>query len=295
MTFNELIIGISGSKTTPSIRAMSDQIRRLGATPDLLVRHRVESAHKDIARIHALALMGNDFDIDPHRYIYRYPSDDPRRRIHPATKSESSTPESAARAAYEEVILAEALKRQMPVLGICGGMQRINIMCGGTLHQHVPDLAGTDKHAQHTRGIEPHVAVVPILVVKGTILSQISTGIRMPFIASQSATLPTVVTENSMHHQAIDMVAPNLVTSALSDAFPRPDGTADYMIEAIESDPAGRYGTQFLLGVQWHPEFGASDLGPRIVQRLVKEADIFAGHSAIGNHHRQSAIDHCHQ
>ena len=228
----------------------------------------------DLANVNALIVMGNKRDIDPDRYLERYPRDDPRAR-HPMTRSELANERGKARAIYEEALLRAALKSAIPTLGICGGMQRINVILGGTLHQHIFDLAASEKHAQHTCGIPPTVPVVPILVVNGTLLGEIAKGIAMPFIAPDAHVCEVVVSENSMHHQAVDIVAPGFVASALSDAYPRPDGTVDYMIEAIEPHPSGPYRGHFILGVQWHPEFNASPLGSLIIKRLVDEAKHF--------------------
>jgi putative glutamine amidotransferase len=248
----------------------------MGGDPQLLTTHDVRRATADIESMDALILMGNEFDIDPNRYIQRYPIGDPRRGIHPATKSELSTPESAARGEYEEALLNAALNLRMPILGICGGMQRINVACGGTLHQHVPDLAGTDRHDQRIRGIEFSTPVVPAVIVPGTLLARIARGISTAFVCTKDPSVPTVVVENSIHHQAVDIVAPGLIASALNDAFPQRDGTVGYMIKAVEADSQGIYARQFVLGLQWHPEFGASELGSRIIQQLVYEAHQFS-------------------
>lgn len=277
---HQITIGVSGmSAHTKSVRAMMRQIREEGAAPVFLsshVRSLPAAITRDLKRIDALVLMGNDLDIDPGRYTHRYPEGSHKRKCHPQTKSELSAPKSAARARYEETMLKAALAAKMPVLGICGGMQRINVMLGGTLHQHLPDLVGSDKHMQARRGIALHIPVVPIVIKEDTTLAEIADSIKMPFARCHSAMEPKVIMENSLHHQALDTIAPGLRVCAVTDTVRLPDGRMGYLAEAIESDPDGQYAGQCILGVQWHPEFGASSLGERIVRHIAQAARQFS-------------------
>jgi putative glutamine amidotransferase len=268
----ELVIGISGTeRTSKSVCAMMSVVEKAKAKPLFLGEHGSRSAKTDIEKIDAVIFMGNDFDIDPSSYIERYPQGHKKRKIHPATKSESSTPTGKARALYEEEMIRLALKKKLPMLGICGGMQRINIICGGTLHQHVPDLVGHDKLQQSAHGIDPCIPVRPVVISPGTRLSMIARDIKMSFVSSDYD-CPTVIMENSLRHQSIDIVGKGLRVCSLSDTVRRIDGTTGYLIEAIEADPKGAYGDQFLLGVQWHPEFGASMIGEHIIRHLIEAA-----------------------
>lgn len=275
-----LTIGVSGlSARTPSVRAMMQQIRSAGAEAKFLTYRIVQperAAKNALTSLDALVVMGNDLDIDPKRYIDRYGKDDPKRQIHPETKSEISTPNGKARARYEEALLRHALAMGMPILGICGGMQRLNVLLGGTLHQHIPDLVGCNKHMQRTQGIALHLPVLPILIKDATTLAEIACNITMPFTTCSSTHQPKVIMENSMHHQAVDRIGEHLRVCAVTDTVKRGSGAAGFMAMAVESDPEGAYANQFILGVQWHPEFGASSLGERIVARLVAHACRFA-------------------
>jgi putative glutamine amidotransferase len=123
---------------------------------------------------------------------------------------------------YELALLDGAGDRDLPVLGICRGMQALNVARGGTLHQHLPDLS-TLQHNQSDAAFEP---VHAVSVVRGSLL--------------QRLTGTDTLGVNSYHHQAADRIGADLRVCAAA-----PDGT----VEAVW-DP----GARFCLGVQWHPE-----------------------------------------
>jgi len=255
---------------------MTDKIAAVGGSFLLLDNHAERDANEDIASINALIIMGNDLDIDPSWYIERYPEGDPRRCIHPKTKSELCCPQGKARATYEVAMIEAALAEKMPLLGICGGMHRINVLCGGTLLQHVPDLVGHERLMQKECGIEPHVGTIPVVIQCDTRMAMIARDIKMSFVKSSSVNMPKVIMENSLRHQSVDMLGRGLIASSLSDTIRLPDGSAKYLIEAIEADPNGPYADQFLVGVQWHPEFSASFLGSKITEHLLEAALVFS-------------------
>jgi gamma-glutamyl-gamma-aminobutyrate hydrolase PuuD len=136
----------------------------------------------------------------------------------------------------ELALLTAALERDMPVLAICRGSQVLNVVLGGDLVQHLPEVVGDQKH-KHTPGAfaEHEIEVVPDTRV-GRLL-----GGRAPV--------------KSHHHQGFGRLGDGLVEAAHAD-----DGT----LEAVE-DPSRR----FALGVLWHPEAG-EDL--RLFEELVREA-----------------------
>jgi putative glutamine amidotransferase len=127
---------------------------------------------------------------------------------------------------FELAVAARADAREMPILAICRGTQALNIVRGGGLHQHLPDLSTEFAHRQTVPSTE---ASHPVEVEPGSQLAEV--------VGATEIELDDV---NSFHHQAIDRLGAGLRISARA-----PDGT----VEAIE-DPSRR----FLIGVQWHAE-----------------------------------------
>lgn len=259
------VIGISGSNAdSASVRAMMTQIAGTGAIPIFLGNHGKRDAEADIGKIDALVVMGNNADIDPAAY-------GAQKNTH--TVSETDTADGRVRAEYEERLLRKAVASGMPVLGVCGGMQRINVMCGGTLHQHIPDLVRHNDHAQQEHNIAPFIPVEPILIEKGTSLGSIAGGVTTVYAPGHGSTERTTVMENSMHHQAVDKIGEGLRAAAFAeDKLP----SGGRLVEAVEAAPDGKYGKQFLIGVQWHPEFGASPVGARLAANVANAAYEFA-------------------
>ncbi|HUC59977.1 MAG TPA: gamma-glutamyl-gamma-aminobutyrate hydrolase family protein [Streptosporangiaceae bacterium] len=128
------------------------------------------------------------------------------------------------RDAAELALFRAALGSATPVLGVCRGMQLMNIALGGTLHQHLPDVVGHEKHSPVSGGYGEHKVVVG------------DTG-RLPAIVG-----PGPVAVPTHHHQGVDRLADGLTATAWAD---------DGLVEAFElgSHP-------FAIGVQWHPEAG---------------------------------------
>jgi putative glutamine amidotransferase len=134
------------------------------------------------------------------------------------------------RSRFERALLQAALKKDKPVLGICGGMQLINVFYGGSLFQDIlKERPGSLDHQQKIPKTETSHTVT---IAAGTQLQAIMSGRRRR--------QPLLIRVNSTHHQAVKALGRGLVPAGLA-----PDG----VIEAIES-PRHR----FLIGVQWHPE-----------------------------------------
>jgi putative glutamine amidotransferase len=128
---------------------------------------------------------------------------------------------------YELALLAGAADRDLPLLGICRGMQALNVSRGGTLHQHLPDRTDVDHLQRHA----PHEPAHEVAVAPGSLLERL--------------TGAGALEVNSFHHQAADRVGAGLQVAATA-----PDGT----VEALW-DPTAR----FCLGVQWHAELLTHD------------------------------------
>lgn len=130
---------------------------------------------------------------------------------------------------FELDVARRADAREIPILAICRGTQAINIVRGGGLHQHLPELSRQILHRQRIPGDQPSHAVE---VEGGTKLAEA--------LGAAEIEVDSRLDVNSFHHQAIDRLGDGLRVSARA-----PDGT----VEAIE-DPSRR----FLIGVQWHAE-----------------------------------------
>jgi putative glutamine amidotransferase len=271
------VILISGQfADSKSVAAVMTAMRMTGGLPMLIADHpaRVGGSDKesirkqvqdDLAKADGVIVMGNDFDIDPADYGETY--------YHPKTKPETRMPDGRVRADYEYLLVEETLRSKKPLFGICGGMQRLNVHLGGTLHQHVPDLVGTTYHQQSVMGIAPFIPVQYVVVVPGTKLATISKEFGGLFTPQHDKLPPGVFMENSFHHQAVDKVGSGLMPCAFSV---EPENPELSIVQAVEALPNGSFKDQFVLGVQWHPEFGASDVSARTLQNFNVEAQIYA-------------------
>jgi putative glutamine amidotransferase len=171
----------------------------------------------------ALVVTGGAGDLDPTLY------GDER---HPETG-----PVQEERDAYELALVRGALERGMPILGICRGMQILNVAYGGTIEQHLPDVLGHEEH-RHTPGTfaDHEVRLDP------------------DSLAARAAGLDRTPVK-SHHHQGIKSVGDGLAVTG-RDA-------EDNSVEAIE-DPS----CSFVLGVLWHPE---EDERSHLIKALVSE------------------------
>jgi gamma-glutamyl-gamma-aminobutyrate hydrolase PuuD len=162
-------------------------------------------------------------DVDPAMYgaASNAETDEPRRE----------------RDAWEAALCRAALERDMPLLAVCRGLQVMNVALGGTLHQHLPDVVGSDRH----RGVRGQMARVTVTVEEGTEVAGV---------------LGTSVEGLCHHHQAIDRLGRGMRAVARAE-----DGT----IEAAEVD-----GRRFALGIQWHPEADTED--DRLFKALIQAA-----------------------
>jgi putative glutamine amidotransferase len=159
----------------------------------------------------------------------------------------------APRDASELLLMRAALDADLPVLGVCRGMQVMAVAAGGSLHQHLPDIIGHDRH-RAAPGTDP-------LAADASAFGRHDVVIRAGSRAH--ALLGAHLTVNSFHHQSIDDPGKFTAVGWCPD---------DRIVEVIE-DPS----RAFALGVQWHPERTA-DL--RVFGALVEAAAERAGSSA---------------
>jgi len=241
------VIGISaysqparwGTWELPAVllpRRYADMVAAAGGLPVLLPP--MPGVERVLPRLDGLILSGGG-DLDPPTYG--------------AERDPATGPANEARDDAELTLARRALAAGLPLLGICRGLQVINVALGGTLIQHLPALTGDDSHSPDPGGYGTHkVSVAP-----GSHLAGI--------LGRTEAAVPT------HHHQAIERLGAGLVATAWAD---------DGVIEAAEFGPAAsdaaasdaadvRTARPFAIAVQWHPEAGDD---PRLFTALIEAA-----------------------
>jgi putative glutamine amidotransferase len=187
-------------------------------------------------RIDGLLVSGGAFDVPPSYY-----GEHPIKAAGVKPKLERSQ--------FERELILLAARRGLPVLGICGGVQIINVTFGGSLYQ---DLSRQRKgHLAHEQKLPPSKVSHEVAVSPDTLLARLVFG--------RQIRRPVEIMVNSTHHQAVKTVGRGLRVCASA-----PDG----IIEAIESE------TGFILGVQWHPEllYPHYPEQARLLKKFVEEA-----------------------
>ncbi|MFJ4817111.1 gamma-glutamyl-gamma-aminobutyrate hydrolase family protein [Streptomyces sp. NPDC088801] len=177
-------------------------VQRAGGLAAMLPPDAPELAAEAVARLDGLVIAGGP-DVEPVHYG--------------AEREERTGPPAPDRDAWELALIDAALASGVPLLGICRGMQLLNVALGGTLVQHI------DGHAEVVGVFGGH-AVKP---VPGSLYAG---------VVPEESFVPTY------HHQAVDRLGEGLVPSAYA---------ADGTVEAVELPSSG-----WVLGVQWHPEMG---------------------------------------
>ena len=202
-------------------------VSRAGGIP-VLLPHEIDQVARYADTIDALIVTGGHFDVDPAMFG--------------ADSRHVSVKLKEARTRFEFAMVKTALDRDMPILGICGGEQLLNVALGGTLVQHIPDeVPGALAHEQRNPRDQPGHTV------------SIKAGTRLRALVGVDQ-----LAVNSAHHQAVKDAAPGLTVNATA---------ADGVIEGIEDSRR-----RFCLGVQWHPEFVLNEGDARIMAALVEAA-----------------------
>ncbi|HTX01487.1 MAG TPA: gamma-glutamyl-gamma-aminobutyrate hydrolase family protein [Acidimicrobiales bacterium] len=196
-----------------------------GGAPVLLPP--IGDAGAALERLDALVVTGGP-DVDPQRYG--------------AVRAAATQPAQLARDAFEAALLAGAAERHLPTLCICRGYQLLNVVRGGTLHQHLPDLPGRVEHSPAGIG-----SPAGDLSGDGTLPSgagrdgYVDTPVHLDATSRLAGILSaTAAVVACHHHQAVDRPGAGLVPVAWA-----PDGTIEALEDADEPH---------LVAVQWHPE-----------------------------------------
>ena len=190
---------------------------------------------RQLALVDGVVVSGGGFDVPPEEY------------------GEVAKPGlgtvNPRRTRYERRLLEAALAAGVPVLGVCGGMQLLNVVRGGSLVQDLPtEVPSARDHQQKTDPAGPdHVVVIE----DDSLLSRLCGPDPLPV--------------NTTHHQAVARVGAGLKVSARTD---------DGVVEAIEGPGA------FELGVQWHPEALLESRNQGIFAGFVRAAEAFAARRA---------------
>ncbi|TMK13460.1 MAG: gamma-glutamyl-gamma-aminobutyrate hydrolase family protein [Alphaproteobacteria bacterium] len=170
-------------------------------------------------RLDGILLTGSPSNVEPHHY-----GGPPSREgtLHDPDRDATTLP-----------LIREAVRRDMPVLAICRGIQELNVALGGTLHQRIFDMPERFNHKRRlgrgplTSDEERYGPAHPVSLTPGGLFARLAG--------------TTEIMVNSLHGQGIDQPAPKLVVEAVA-----PDG----QIEAVSLP-----GARFVVGVQWHPEY----------------------------------------
>lgn len=242
MTIKKPLIGITLDSVDPQAEAGGDWYSDLpwyalrqryceavalaGGIPIPLPYH-IEYMDDYINLLDGLILTGGGFDIDPTLYKADY--------VHPTI-----TAMRPQRTQFEWIFTENFLKSGKPILGICAGMQLLNVMHNGTLIQHIPDEAPSSVNHKQKQSRFQHEHVVN--VHPETLLGRLVGTSTMHV--------------NSIHHQGIKDISSDFQVNAMA---------SDGLVEGMELP-----NHPFCLGVQWHPEFHVSEADVMIIEGFIK-------------------------
>jgi gamma-glutamyl-gamma-aminobutyrate hydrolase PuuD len=199
----------------------SRAVERAGGIPVLLPPVPIDSVPRLVAGLDGLVISCGP-DLDP--------------RLYGAVQHEQTTQSDRRRDTFDLALVRAAIDAERPFLALCRGMHVLNVVRGGTLIQHLPEVVGHDRHAPDPVKMSVHDV-------------QVSASSRLGQLLGPNVGVPT------SHHQAVQRLGTGLLAVAWAD---------DQIVEAVELQ-----GHPFGIGVQWHPEEG-EDL--RIFTELVAAA-----------------------
>ncbi len=234
--------GLDAAYNSRSLPQYAAALQSAGAQPVVVPLHETPArVARLLATVHGVLLPGSRYDIDP--------------QIYGEARIPACNDPDPARAAVDELLLQDAFNLRKPLLGICGGMQALNVWRNGSLIQDLP--ASGRSTVNHAAGRE----------VDHAHELRLEHSSRLATIAPPTS---AAVHVNSSHHQAVKVPGDNIRIGAVC-----PD---DGVIEAIELKSPD----QFVLGVQWHPErtYASSALSRAIFGAFVREAEAWAKHHA---------------
>jgi putative glutamine amidotransferase len=220
---------------------------------------------KVIERCDAVLLPGSPADVDPAKFN--------------AVRSSRTAAADSHRDTVDELLLQDAFNMRKPVLGICYGLQSLNVYRSGSLVQHIPDFLPEDLRTRVNHEAGKKVAVAhEVEIEKESKLAEILCGDSRPRLSDRAqlggGSTPVreygppaakadrlIVPVNSSHHQSAEVIGDGLRVSARC--------TADGIIEALE----GTSLDHFVLAVQWHPERSVDEDEPsRAIFRALIDA-----------------------
>lgn len=208
-----------------------DAVLAAGGVP-FPVSHHTELVEEYVDIADGFVFTGGNFDIDPALYGVNH--------RHETVKIKEG------RTTFEWRLMELALKKKKPVLGICGGMQLMNVVLGGTLIQHIPDeISNCLSHEQPNPRTEPGHE---IQVYEDTLLHRLVNPVMVQ----------GKISVNTAHHQAIHSLATGFRINAVA---------SDGVVEGIEDT-----NHSFCLGVQWHPEYHVTEADKKIFAGFIKAA-----------------------
>jgi putative glutamine amidotransferase len=208
-------------------------LEQSGAEPVIIRLHQLpEEIAKAITNCDGVLLPGSAADVDPQKYF--------------AQRRPECGPADPLRDTADELLIQDAYNLSKPILGICYGMQSLNVWRSGTLVQDIH--SSIDSPVNHRAGRDVAMAH-QVAIDPGTLLAKLAETPRIGV--------------NSSHHQAVDVVGDGLRVSARC-----PD---DNIVEALEGTAANH----FVVAVQWHPERSLGDpLSRRLFASFVQAAEM---------------------